>query len=295
MRILARALGLILGIAVLVFLLVRVIPGDVVDVMNREGGLTEAQAAEIRAELGLAASLPAQFLAWTGQALQGDLGLSLRFRRPVADLILHALPVTLWLTAMSFAVGLVLGVGAALAAILRPVPSAGLVHGLNLWSIAVPTFCAGLGAILVFVLWLGWLPLLGNYWLPTLIVGVDIAGQLAKPLHEDLKESLSANFIRTARAKGVHPVWIVWRHLLPNALTVVLALSGVILAGLIGGTLTMEVLFGLSGIGKLALDSVLGRDYPLIQAVVVVLASAVVLINALTEATARWLDPRLRL
>lgn len=291
----ARAIGLIAGIAVLIFVLVRAIPGDVVDVLGAEGGLTEAMKAEMRAEMGLSASWAEQFLAWAGRALEGDLGHSLRFNRPVIDLILHALPVTLTLAAWSFAAGLTLGVGVAAAAAVWPrSPVAGLVDALNVWSIAMPTFCVGIAGIFVFVLWLGWMPLLGNMVLPVAIIGIDVAGQIVKPLHEDIRETGTALFVRTARAKGLSRARVVLRHVLPNSLTVALALSGVVLGGLVGGTITMEVLFGLPGIGKLALDAVLGRDYPLIQGVVVLIAGGVVLVNFLTDAAARLVDPRLR-
>ncbi|MFN7332838.1 MAG: ABC transporter permease, partial [bacterium] len=169
-----------------------------------------------------------------------------------------------------------------------------LVEILNLWSIALPTFCVGLAAILVFSVWLGWLPVIGQWLSPVLILAVDIAGQVAKPLHEDLKEAATASHIRTARAKGLSPARIVLRHLLPNALTTVVALGGLILAGLIGGALTMEVLFGLPGLGTLAYQAISGRDYPVIQAVVLVFAAGVVMVNWATDAIQRSLDPRLR-
>ncbi|MEM8852769.1 MAG: ABC transporter permease [Pseudomonadota bacterium] len=291
---LLRAAGLVVGITLLIFLFVRVVPGDVVDLVGIEGGLTDAMKEEMRQELGLNQSLGQQFVLWVGQLAQGDFGLSIRYHRPVADLIARALPTTLQLAALSFTIGLVLGVGAAVAAVTWPRsvwPS--VVQALNVWSIAVPTFCAGLLLIFVFVLWLGWMPLLGNLWLASIILGVDVAGQLTKPLHEDLKETLNATFVKTARAKGIRPILVIWRHVLPNSLSVLLSLSGLVLAGLVGGTITMELLFGLPGLGKLALDSVLGRDYPAIQAVAVILAVSVVMVNALVDLLARLIDPRL--
>lgn len=291
---LLRAAGLVVGITLLIFLFVRVVPGDVVDLVGIEGGLTDAMKEEMRQELGLNQSLGRQFVLWVGQLVQGDFGLSIRYHRPVSDLIERALPTTLQLAALSFSIGLVIGVGAAVAAVAWPRsiwPS--VVQALNVWSIAVPTFCAGLLLIFVFVLWLGWMPLLGNMVLASIILGVDVAGQLTKPLHEDLKETLNATFVKTARAKGIRPILVIWRHVLPNSLSVLLSLSGLVLAGLVGGTITMELLFGLPGLGKLALDSVLGRDYPAIQAVAVVLAVSVVVVNALVDLLARLIDPRL--
>jgi peptide/nickel transport system permease protein len=290
-----RQAMLLAGIAIAVFLLIRIVPGDVVDSMALEGSLDDEAIAALRAELGLDAGTLTQFRIWVSRALVGDFGNSLRFDRPASELILAALPTTLGLAALALAAGLVLGIVMAAAAALWPgsaMPS--LVEILNLWSIALPTFCVGLAAILVFSVWLGWLPVIGQWLSPVLILAVDIAGQVAKPLHEDLKEAATASHIRTARAKGLSPARIVLRHLLPNALTTVVALGGLILAGLIGGALTMEVLFGLPGLGTLAYQAISGRDYPVIQAVVLVFAVGVVMVNWATDAIQRSLDPRLR-
>jgi len=292
---LARQALLLAGIAIIVFLLIRVVPGDVVDSMALEGSLDDEAIAALRAELGLDADALTQFRLWAMRALTGDFGTSMRFDRPVAELILASLPTTLALAAMALTAGLALGVGLASAAVLWPrsiLPT--LVEGLNLWSIALPTFCVGLAAILVFSVWLGWLPVIGQWISPVVILGLDIGGQVAKPLFEDLKETSTAAHIRTARAKGLSPTRIVLRHLLPNALTTVVALGGLILAGMIGGALTMEVLFGLPGLGTLAFQAISGRDYPVIQAVVLVFAAGVVVVNGLADLIQRTLDPRLR-
>ena len=292
---LARQALLLAGIAIIVFLLIRVVPGDVVDSMALEGSLDDEAIAVLRAELGLDADALTQFRLWAMRALTGDFGTSMRFDRPVAELILASLPTTLALAAMALTAGLALGIGLASAAVLWPrsiLPT--LVEGLNLWSIALPTFCVGLAAILVFSVWLGWLPVIGQWISPVVILGLDIGGQVAKPLFEDLKETSTAAHIRTARAKGLSPTRIVLRHLLPNALTTVVALGGLILAGMIGGALTMEVLFGLPGLGTLAFQAISGRDYPVIQAVVLVFAAGVVVVNGLADLIQRTLDPRLR-
>ena len=288
-----RALFLVAGVTVLVFLLVRAVPGDVVDVLGAEGGLTEAQALALREELGIAGSWAEQFLAWCRAALHGDLGHSLRYRVPVAELVWDALPVTLALAGASLLAGFLLAIALALAATLWPrslFPR--LVDALNMGSIAVPTFCAGLVAILIFSLWLGWLPVIGNFVVPVMVLGLDAAGQIVKPLYEDMKELETAAYIRTARAKGLHPIRIAAFHVLPSAAPILLAMTGLIAASFIGGALTMEVLFGLSGIGSLAFSAINGRDYPVIQAVVLLLAVSVVLINAATDLIQRLIDPR---
>jgi len=290
-----RAAALVAVITLVAFLCIRAVPGDVVDVLAAQGDLTAAQQAELRAEMGLDAPLHAQFGAWLAQAVQGEFGTSLRFGQPVGELFLQALPATLRLGLGGFAVGLGLALALALGALAAPrSPLPALVQAVNIWSIAVPTFCVGIAALLVFSIWLGWLPAVGHYALPSAILGLDIAGQLVKPMYDELREAQAAPHLRTARAKGLHPLRIGLFHLLPSALPVLLALSSVVLAGALGGTLTLEVLFGLPGIGSLALHAIHGRDWPLLQAAVVFLAAAVVLVNGVAELLHRLLDPRPR-
>lgn len=292
---LLRQIGLIWAIVIAVFLLIRVVPGDVVDVMSTEGDMTEAEIVELRAELGLDRPVPEQLVLWLSRMAQGDLGMSLRFERPVAQMIEYAIPTTLALAAKSLAIGLLLGIGIASAATIWPRgPAAWLVDFVNLWSIAIPTFCVGLAAILIFAIGLGWMKVLGNGFVPALVIGIDIAGQIVKPLHEELKEASAAPYVRAAKARGESPARIVLAHLLPNAAPIAIALSGLILAGLIGGTLTMEVLFGLPGLGTLALQAIQGRDYPVIQAAILLFAVSIVVVNAMTDLAQRLLDPRLR-
>lgn len=292
---LLRAVGLVAAITVIVFLLIRAVPGDVVDVLAAQGDLTAPQQAAMRADLGLEGGVVGQFLRWAGQAAAGDLGRSTRFGNPVAAMVGQAIPATLAFAAPAFALGLALALLLALGALLAPrslLPP--LVEAINLWSIAVPSFVAGMAAILVFSLWLGWLPVIGNLVAPVMILGLDIAGQLAKPLLEELREARLAPHVRAARARGVPPMLIALRHVLPQTVPVLLALSSISLASLIGGTMTMEALFGLPGLGSLVLNAVQGRDYPVLQAVIMVLALGVVLINAVADLARRLTDPRMR-
>lgn len=299
-----RALGALSGVAallgqaaalvILIFVLSRVVPGDTVDVLALQGDLTTTQQNELRRELGLDRSAAAQFLGWSARAVAGDFGTSLRFGRPVAEMVAQAVPQTLRLASASFLLGLVLALGLAIgAATTGSRVQAALVDTVNLWSIAIPTFCIGVVGILVFSIWLGWLPVVGSFVLPVLILGIDNAGQIIKPLHEELREAATAAHVRTARAKGLSPWRIVVFHVLPTAIPVTLALSGLVLASLVAGTLTMEVLFGLSGIGSLALNAIHGRDFPVLQAATVVIALGLVLVNALTDLIHRLIDPRL--
>lgn len=282
------------GIVVIVFLLCRIAPGDAVDRMALEGGLTAQQEAELRAEMGLDKPILVDLATWAGNALTGDFGVSLRYDRPVAGMIATALPTTLKLAFGSFAVGLALAMGIAVAAAITDSRLlAGLVNLINVWSIALPTFCVGVVAILVFSVWLGWLPVVGALLMPIIIIGIDNAGQIGKPLFEELREAAASAHVRTAYAKGLRRPRIAVFHLLPTALPVALALSGLVLAGLVAGTLTMEILFGLPGLGSLMLNAIHGRDYPVVQAAITVVAVALVMINAAADLVHRTVDPRL--
>jgi peptide/nickel transport system permease protein len=291
---LAKMAAQAVGIMVIVFLLARVIPGDAVDFKAIQGDLTASQQQAMRHELGLDQPILTQFGQWTVRALHGDFGESLRFGRPVSDMLRTALPGTLVFATLSFALALALAIGISVGAVMTGSPILrALVDITNIWSIALPTFCIGVVGILIFSVWLHWLPVLGGMLLPVCIIGIDGAGQIVKPLYEELREAATSAHVRTARAKGLSPWRITLRHLMPTAVPVALALSSLVLASLVAGTLTMEVLFGLPGIGSLTLNAIHGRDYPVIQASILVTAVALVLINGLTDLLHRLADPRL--
>lgn len=281
------------AIVTLTFIFCRTIPGDAVDVLGIEGGLTAEQSHEMRREMGLADPWFVQFFHWLDAALNGDLGTSLRFGRPVAELIANALPVTLKLAGASFALGTALALAIALYSVIRQ-KSWGQrwVEILNTWSISMPTFCAGVIFILIFSIWLGWLPVLGSFILPVVIMALDNGGQIVKPLSEELKESASLPHIRTARAKGLSPLRIAIYHILPNTTGILLSLSGLVLGSLVAGTLTMEILFGLPGLGSLTLNAIHGRDTPVVLACVAFIAVSLVLINTAVDILRQMADPR---
>lgn len=193
-------------IVALTFLFCRTIPGDAVDVLGLEGGLTAEQAAAIRQALKLDDPWLVQFGDWLSAASRGDLGQSLRFGRSVSDMLLNAIPVTLQLAGWAFVLGLFLALGLSLWAAARQSAFAdSLVEGLNAWSIAMPTFCAGVIFILLFCIELHWLPVIGSFVLPAVIMGLDSGGTIVKPLREELKESAALPYVRTAKAKGLQP------------------------------------------------------------------------------------------
>ena len=292
---LLRLAATTLGITILVFFLVRMVPGDFVDVLAATGDYTYQQQTRLRAELGLNADWFAQFWLWASRAVQGDLGNSLRFGRPVTEMVGIALRPTLYLAGLSFAGAMLAAVVLAVLAALFPRPVfERLIDLFNIWSIALPTFCVGLFSVVVFALWLGWMPAIGVVFAPAVVLGIDTTGTLVKMLHEEMLELDGALFVRTARAKGLGRLRIVLRHVLPNAAPVLLAMTGIVLGGLVGGAITMEVVFGLPGIGTLTVQAMRGRDYPLIQAIILLMALGVVLANALTDLLQRLIDPRVR-
>lgn len=269
-------------------------PGDAVDVLGLEGGLTAEQAAAIRQALKLDDPWLVQFGDWLSAASHGDLGQSLRFGRSVSDMLLNAIPVTLQLAGWAFVLGLFLALGLSLWAAARQSAFAdSLVEGLNAWSIAMPTFCAGVIFILLFCIELHWLPVIGSFVLPAVIMGLDSGGTIVKPLREELKESAALPYVRTAKAKGLAPLRIAVFHILPNAAGILLSLSGLVAGSLVAGTLTMEILFGLPGIGSLALNAIQGRDTPVVLAAVSFIAVSLVLINTAVDALHKLFDPRM--
>lgn len=283
------------GAAILfgLFLLFGSVPGDVVDVLASAGDLDTAQQAAMRAELGLDRATLPRFLDWARAALAGDLGTSQRFGQPVAPMLAEAAMVTLWLATLSGAFGLALAFGLCLAAASGSRLAGHAVTALNLWSIAMPTFCFGVGVLLVFSVWLGWLPAIGGLLAPVLILGLDNAGQVAKPLAEEVTEVATRQHVVAARARGLSPFWIARWHVLPLAAPIAVSLSGVMVAGLLGGTLTMELLFGLPGMGALVLHGIQGRDQPVVLAGLAAAALSIVMVNALVGALQALLDPRL--
>lgn len=292
---LLRALGVAVGIVIFTFFIIRMIPGDVVDVRGIEGSLTYSQQSAMREELGLNKPWLTQFLDWSGMILSGDLGQSARFARPIADLLGAVLPSTLLLGATALAIGIVVGVTVSVLAVLFPrsifVP---VVDFITIWSITVPTFSIGIMSLIVFAVWLGWIPAIGNFLVPALILGLDTAGSIAKALHEDMREVQTSEFVRAARARGVSHASIVLRHILPNALTVTIAIIGLMLAGVFTGAITMEVVFGLPGLGTLTLQAIKGRDYAVVQAIIIWLGVTVIFANFVADTIRKLINPRLR-
>ncbi|MDB5529249.1 MAG: transporter permease [Devosia sp.] len=290
-----RSLAIALGIIIFTFFVIRMIPGDVVDVRGVEGSLTYSQQTSMREDLGLNQPWLTQFGEWSGMILSGDLGESSRYNRPIVDLLAIVLPSTLMLGATALAIGLIFGISLPTLACLFPRSIfVGIVEFITIWSITMPTFSIGIMSVIVFAVWLDWIPAIGNFLVPAIILGVDTTGSLAKMLYEDMKDVESSEYVRAARAKGLSRSRIILRHVLPNALSVTIALIGMMLAGIFTGALTMEVVFGLPGLGTMTLQAIQGRDYPVVQAIIIWLGLAVIFANLMTEIIRKLVDPRLR-
>jgi peptide/nickel transport system permease protein len=294
------AVIVVLGVVSIVFLLIHLIPGDPVDVMLGEGA-TPADRVALRSSLGLDQPLAVQFGGYLEGLLQLDLGTSFRSQRPVTELLLERLPATAWLaiTSLLIAVVLALPLGM-LAAVRRDTPWDTGSMAFSMLGVSIPNFWLGPLLILVFSLWLGWFPVSGRETagavvLPALTLGTGLAAILSRMVRSSLLEVLGEDYIRTARAKGLPPHRILLRHGLRNALLPVITLLGLQLGALLAGAVVTETVFSWPGIGLLTIEAIQTRDYPVVQACVLLISLTYVLVNLLTDLAYAWIDPRIRL
>lgn len=291
----------------MVFAGLRALPGDpALAIAGAEAD--DATLAEIRREHGLDQPLPVQYLTWVGRTLQGDFGESTSTGLPVRDIILSRLPVTLELAALSLLVAALIGVTTGvLAAVRRGGLLDWLGNGIALFGLSIPNFWLGLLCVLVFAVALGVLPAsgylpfttspLGNLErmvLPAFVLGSGLAAVLMRQTRSAMLDTLAADFIRTARAKGAGEWRVVGIHALRNSLTTVMTILGLQLGSLISGAVVTEQIFVLPGFGKLMVDSVFTRDYPVIQAAVLLTGAGYIVINLLVDLLYSVLDPRIR-
>jgi peptide/nickel transport system permease protein len=302
------ALGATLAfVSVLVFVAIRVLPGDPVLVMAGPEA-DPAVVARLREAMGLDRPLAVQYVEWLGGALRGELGVSLQYDVPVGALIVSRLPVTLPLTLMSgtlaVLVALPLGVYAATRA---RRPGDYLTMLVAQLGLAVPSFWAGLLLILLFSVHLGWFRSGGfegwshGFWaavrallLPAVALGLFQAAVLIRATRSSLLEVLAEEYVRTARAKGVPENRVIVKHALRNALIPVVTVAGLQLGQLLAGSIVLESVFALPGLGRLALGAIAARDLPVVQGVTLFVASCIVTINVAVDLSYAWLDPRIR-
>jgi peptide/nickel transport system permease protein len=298
-RLLSAAL-VVVGVACLVFLLIHLVPGDPVDVMLGESA-QPADRAALRHALGLDEPVGVQLGRYLDRLGHLDLGRSLQSHRPITELLRERLPATAELAAASLAVALVLAFPLGIIAAVRQgtVWDYGAM-GFSLFGVSIPNFWLGPVLILVFSLWLGWLPVSGrsapgSVVLPALTLGTALAAILSRMVRSTLLEVLGEDYIRTARAKGLGTLTVVLRHGLRNALLPIITLLGLQLGGLLAGAVITETVFSWPGIGLLTVQAIQQRDYPVVQACVLVISLTYVVVNLLTDFIYAWADPRIRL
>lgn len=294
-------------VAVLVFLMLRLTPGDPAAVIAGDNA-TSDQIADIRAKLGLNEPIWTQFAIWIGDVLRGNFGESFFFKKTVAELISQRIEPTLALTicTLIFAVSVSVPIGV-LAAYRQGSVLDRVVMAFSVLGFSVPGFVIGYCLIYVFAIELGWLPVQGyvrigvNFWqflermvLPSLTLSVGFIALIARITRASVLEVLNEDYIRTARAKGLSNRVVLMRHALRNAAVPIVTVIGLGVALLIGGVVVTESVFTIPGLGRLTVDAVLARDYPTIQAVILLFSFVYVMINLAVDMLYTVLDPRIR-
>jgi peptide/nickel transport system permease protein len=308
LRRLIQSLFVIWGCATLVFFMLRMIPGDpVVQMLGPE--YTPEAAAALRTKLGLDQPLHVQYVRWFGNVLRGDLGGSIASGETVAEAIATGLPKTLSLAALSFLIALVIAVPAGIiAALRRNGPFDYAVSAIAFVGVSMPSFWFGIILILIFAVRLRWLPAIGyseiaeeGVWawlqrliLPSLAIAVGYAAILMRFVRAGLLEVLGSDFVRTARAKGVREQSVVLSHALRNSLIPVVTVIGIQLALILSGTVVIETVFSIRGLGRILVGAIFDRDYPMVQGVILLISVIFVLANLIVDIIYTFLDPRIR-
>ncbi len=294
------AFPLILGVTTVVFVMLRVaLPGDPAKVMAGDRASPEL-IEQIRHNLGLDRPVIEQYLIFLRNFVQGDLGRSVKFREPVVGVIVKAFPFTATLTFLCVTIGTTLGlvIGVMTAVYQRTwIDNFGIVVAVLFYSI--PTFWLGLMLILIFSVGLRILPVQGvgtwkHFVLPVTTLGLGQSALIARLTRSSMIEVLSTDYVRTARAKGLSQRHVLIRHALQNTLIPVITVVGLSVGGLLGGAVITESIFGLPGVGRLAIDAISNRDYPMIQGAVILVAASFVFVNLLVDIIYAFVDPRIR-
>ncbi|MDF0726582.1 ABC transporter permease [Cytobacillus sp. S13-E01] len=311
-RFLIRRLGLMVVIlfivSIIIFSLVHLTPGDPARMMLGQEA-TEESLNALREKMGLNEPLYVQYLTWIGGIIQGDFGNSLKDNTPVLTVLLQKLPVTIQLTIMSFAIALIIAIPAGIISATRKGTFwdyFGTTFALS--GVSIPPFFLGILLIFIFAISLGWFPPSGYIepWvdfkksmllmvLPAVAVGVRLSAEITRMLRSSMLEVLGADYIRTAYSKGVLEKGVVIGHALKNALIPVVTVSGLQLATFLGGAVITETIFAVPGLGRLVVDAILTRDFPVVQGAVLFMAIAVVVTNFLIDILYSILDPRIKL
>lgn len=298
----------LIGVTLLVSGMVRLLPGDAVALMLQDYNSYAKDAEDLRAQLGLNRPFPVQYVEWVGGVLRGDLGTSLRDRTSIRDELATRMPVTLELGLLGLLISLVIAIPLGVySAVKQDTLSDYLARSTAIAMLAIPGFWFGTLAITLPSLWFKWSPPLrytrlsedpgknlGQMILPALILGIGLSGSVMRLTRAQMLEVLRQDFIRTSRAKGLSERATIFRHALRNAIVPVVTLLGLQMTVLIGGAVVLESIFVLPGMGRFLLEALNNRDYPVVQAIVLLFATAIIMVNLGVDLLYAWLDPRIR-
>jgi peptide/nickel transport system permease protein len=296
-------------VATLVFFMLRIVPGDPIAAMLADAGGVEEMAV-LRAKMGLDQPVIVQYFKWLGNMFQGDLGSSIYgSRQPVSQIILEALPRTMSLAFIGFFIALIIGIPAGIiSAMKRNTPTDTAVSLFAFLGLSMPDFWLAILLIIVFAANLQWLPAIGyvpmseGIWLwfkhlilPSIAVGTAFSAIIARMIRSSLLEVLQADYMRTAASKGLTPRALMLNHAFPNAMIPVVTVIGIAFALLISGAVVVENVFAIKGLGRVLIQGILNRDYPVVQGAVLVVSAFFVLSNMLVDLLYGMIDPRIRL
>jgi len=294
------AIPTIIGVVIVVFIALRVLPGSVADKLVADFGMSAADIARLEAQWGLDEPIVVQFGRFVSDAIQGDLGRSVWSRRPVTQQIAQQLPATAelagWSMLIAVSIGFPLGI---LAAVRRDTWWDTLSMGVALIGVSMPNFWLGLVLIMVFGATLGWLPMAGSGgWqhlvLPAFTLGFSLSGIIARLVRAAMLEALNQDYVRTARSKGLQERVVSWKHALRNALIPVVTVLGLQIAGLLNGAVIIETVFSRPGIGRMLVNGVIDKDFPIVQGVVILVAGVYVFANIVVDLLYAAIDPRIQ-
>ncbi|HZV95975.1 MAG TPA: ABC transporter permease [Candidatus Nitrosocosmicus sp.] len=299
----------LLGVSLIVFLVLHLAPGDPAEVMLGANANKE-DLARLRTQLGLDQPLHVQYVTWISHVARGDLGRSLWMKRPVLGEVLERFKATMLLTGSALLLSTIGGIALGIASATRANSLLDRLSGVaSLFGASMPVFWLGIVLMVIFSLWLGWLPASGMYApygggglrdllshliLPAVTLAAASVTIIARLTRATMLETLGQDYVRTARAKGLGERKVVWRHALKNALIPIVTVVGVQAGYLLGGAVLTETVFAWPGVGTLVVQGILARDMPLVQGGVLVIALSFVLVNLLVDTLYAWLDPRIK-
>ncbi len=303
------AIPALLGVLIITFLLMRAVPGDVVtQLVGLEGNVSQERMDEMRRMFGLDLPVHVQFRQWMGAALKGDLGSSIRTGRPILQDLAMRFPVTIELTVLSLFIALIISIPlGVVAALNRGSLLDAVISIFALLGLSIPGFFLGILLILLFSLELRLLPPAGyvpiqeslyqnlrHMVLPSVSLGLVLSAAITRIVRSSMLEILARDYVRTARAKGLSARKVTYRHALRNALIPVITVIGLQFGSLLGGSIIIEQVFSLPGVGRFALDGINLRDYPIVQGAVIIIAASFILVNLIVDLIYSLIDPRIR-